>query len=148
MEELLRALGGKIKDLKEISDRQFEQRFSTSKHEDKWMDELFQEYQKCIIEVMLLRDLLFMFTGTKIEKKPEISEIEVEGRNNLSLTNNQLYYIYCMVYLDRENNPFIFGTASEETTAEILKQAKEKYQRDPFFHASCEAAKKIFIDKE
>ena len=52
----------KLKDefdkLKIINRKQFEQRFTTSKYEDKWQDDLFRDYQNCRIRIDLLLELL------------------------------------------------------------------------------------------
>jgi hypothetical protein len=44
--------------LKEISERQFEQRFDTSKYENSWHDDLFNSYQKTRIRIDLLLELI------------------------------------------------------------------------------------------
>lgn len=60
MEELdiLNKLKKEFKILIEISDRQFEQRFSTSKYENKWSDDLFERYQTSRTRINLLLELL------------------------------------------------------------------------------------------
>ena len=63
--DLLVKLTKEITDLRRISEKQFEQRFSTSKYEDSWMDSLFKEYQTTIIRVELLMELLNDFNPTK-----------------------------------------------------------------------------------
>jgi hypothetical protein len=44
--------------LNKIADKQFEQRFNTSKYEDKWMDELYRDYKTIRIRIDLLIELL------------------------------------------------------------------------------------------
>ena len=58
MKEILNKLESEIKRLKIICDKQFEERFSISKHKDKWSEDLFQEYQTCIIRIELLNEML------------------------------------------------------------------------------------------
>ena len=57
-ENLLFTLKKEFEVLKDISDRQFEQRFSTNKYKDSWQDDLFKEYQECRIRIDLLLKLL------------------------------------------------------------------------------------------
>ena len=56
--EILNKLKEEFRKLNAISEKQFKERFSTSKHEDSWMDELFQEYQTVKIRIELLLELL------------------------------------------------------------------------------------------
>ena len=51
MEEVLSLLNFEIDKLKKLCDRQFEQRFTTIKYEDKWDDEIFRNYQICVARI-------------------------------------------------------------------------------------------------
>jgi hypothetical protein len=57
-EEIFRKLKEEMEILIGISEMQFDQRFTTSKFEDKWADDIFIEYQKSKIRVELLLELL------------------------------------------------------------------------------------------
>lgn len=57
-EDLLLKLKEEFLVLNKICNRQFEERFSTSKHEDKWQDDLFREYETQRIRIDLLIELL------------------------------------------------------------------------------------------
>lgn len=57
-EEILSKLKEEFKRLNAVSEKQFKERFSTSKHEDSWVDELFKEYQTVKIRIELLLELL------------------------------------------------------------------------------------------
>lgn len=61
MEEILSKLKREVKNLTIISDKQFNDRFSTSKHNDTWTDDLFKEHQTCRIRVELLLELISTF---------------------------------------------------------------------------------------
>ena len=56
--EILSKLQNEFRKLNNVSDKQFEQRFSTSKYEDSWQDEVFKEYQTIRIRIELLLELL------------------------------------------------------------------------------------------
>lgn len=57
-EDLILKLKKELLELNKISNRQFEQRFTTSKYEDKWQDDLFREYQTQRVRVDLLIELI------------------------------------------------------------------------------------------
>ena len=57
-EEILSKLKEEFKRLNAVSEKQFKERFSTSKYEDSWMDEVFKEYQTVKIRIELLLELL------------------------------------------------------------------------------------------
>ena len=57
-EEVLIKLKVEFKKLNKVSEKQFEQRFSTSKYCDSWCDEIFKEYQTIKIRIELLLELL------------------------------------------------------------------------------------------
>ena len=57
-EEILNKLKDEIEKLNNASDKQFKERFSTSKHRDSWQDEIFKEYQTARIRVDLLIEML------------------------------------------------------------------------------------------
>lgn len=52
------ALKKEFRKLIVISDKQFEQRFTTIKNPDSWQDDLFREYQTVKIRIELLNDLI------------------------------------------------------------------------------------------
>lgn len=58
LQEIIIKLRIETNKLKRICDTQFEERFSTSKHQDSWQDELFKEYQTIMIRIELLQELL------------------------------------------------------------------------------------------
>lgn len=57
-EDILLKLKLEFAIMKDISEKQFEQRFSTSKYEDSWYDELFKSYQTSRIRIDLLLELI------------------------------------------------------------------------------------------
>ena len=57
-QEIISKLKTEFRALKQISKKQFEQRFSTSKYEDKWADDIFNQYQTTQIRIDLLLELL------------------------------------------------------------------------------------------
>ena len=57
-EKILKKLKAEFRTLKSISEKQFQQRFTTSKYEDKWQDEVFQQYHESRIKIDLLLELL------------------------------------------------------------------------------------------
>ena len=56
--EILQKLKEEMSILFEISNMQFDQRFTTSKFEDKWADDILREYQKSKTRIELLLELL------------------------------------------------------------------------------------------
>ena len=56
--EILSRLKEEFKKLNKVSEKQFEQRFTTSKYQDSWADEVFKEYQTIKIRIELLLELL------------------------------------------------------------------------------------------
>lgn len=56
--EILAKLKDEYKKLAQISDKQFEERFSTSKHEDRWYDQLYKDYHTIRIRIDLLLEML------------------------------------------------------------------------------------------
>jgi len=58
MKQILNILRIELSHLKKICDKQFEERFATVHHEDKWADNLFREYQTCIIKIDSFNDML------------------------------------------------------------------------------------------
>tara|TARA_R110000824_G_scaffold106610_6_gene252019 strand:+ start:2130 stop:2357 length:228 start_codon:yes stop_codon:yes gene_type:complete len=57
-EEILIKLEEEFRRLNIVSEKQFNERFSTSRYEDRWMDEIFKEYQTVKIRIELLLELL------------------------------------------------------------------------------------------
>jgi uncharacterized protein YjlB len=57
-EDILLKLKLEFAIMKDISETQFEQRFTTSKYESSWCDELFKNYQTSRIRIDLLLELL------------------------------------------------------------------------------------------
>jgi len=57
-EEILSKLKEEFKRLNAVSEKQFEQRFTTSKYQDSWVDDVFKEYQTIKIRIELLLELL------------------------------------------------------------------------------------------
>lgn len=57
-EKILNKLKKEFINLKVVSEKQFSQRFSTSKYRDSWQDEIFKEYQIIAIRIELLFELL------------------------------------------------------------------------------------------
>ena len=56
--EILAKLKEEYKKLVNISDKQFEERFSTSKHEERRYDELYKDYHNTRIRIDLLLEML------------------------------------------------------------------------------------------
>ena len=56
--ELIFKLKQEFKRLKKVSELQFKERFSTSKHQDSWSDEVFREFQTVSIRIEVLLELL------------------------------------------------------------------------------------------
>ena len=56
--EILSKLKEEYQKLAKISDQQFEERFSTSKYEQKWMDDLYKDYHTTRIRIDLLLEML------------------------------------------------------------------------------------------
>jgi hypothetical protein len=56
--EILSKLQIEFRKLNNVSDKQFQQRFTTSKYRDSWQDEVFKEYQTIRIRIDLLLELL------------------------------------------------------------------------------------------
>ena len=57
-DELLLKLKEEFEKLNKLSDKQFEQRFTTSKFENSWYDELFKDYQVARARIELLLEIL------------------------------------------------------------------------------------------
>lgn len=58
MKEIIIKLKEESENLNKVSEKQFEQRFTTSKYEDKWADDVFKEYKTISIRIELLLELL------------------------------------------------------------------------------------------
>jgi len=58
MNEILIKLQSELSRLKTICDNQFKERFASSKNNDRWADDLFKDYQSCMIKIELLNELL------------------------------------------------------------------------------------------
>ena len=56
--KIIQKLKTEFRTLKQISKKQFDERFSTSKHEDKWSDNVFREYKTTQIRIDILLELL------------------------------------------------------------------------------------------
>jgi hypothetical protein len=56
--EVLEKLKEEYRKLSKISDQQFEERFSTSKNEQRWYDDLYKDYHTIKIRIDLLLELL------------------------------------------------------------------------------------------
>lgn len=56
--EIINKLKEELKQLDKVSKKQFEQRFSTSKYQDSWQDDLFKEYQTVKIRIDLLLEMI------------------------------------------------------------------------------------------
>lgn len=56
--EILEKLKEEYRKLSKISDQQFDERFSTSKYEQRWYDELYKDYHTTRIRIDLLLELL------------------------------------------------------------------------------------------
>ena len=56
--EILEKLKEEYSKLSKISDQQFDERFSTSKNEQRWYDELYKDYHTTRIRIDLLLELL------------------------------------------------------------------------------------------
>jgi len=57
-ETILEKLKQEYKKLALISGKQFDERFKTSKHEQRWYDELYKDYHTIRIRIDLLLELL------------------------------------------------------------------------------------------